>query len=182
MGWVQRVIFACAGLLPVLVTVFAFPVVLLARHNQAIGQLYYWLIFAVSEFLCLSRADHFVRSVLFQPMKQDLESKRAVGLQGFKVLEIGPGTGGNFAYYPPGVQLTTLEVNPLLEKHASRIKRQHPHVQLEKSLIGDAECMHCFPNESFDAVVGTHILCCIRDPEAAIAEIRRVLKQVCHEV
>lgn len=177
----QKMCYACAGLVPILTSVIAFPVILIARHNKRIGDLYYWFIFAVSEYLFLSRADHHVRSLLFQPMAQDLEEKRRQAggqqQQQLRVLEIGPGTGGNFAYYPAtGISLTTLELNPLLEKHALNIKEKYPHLVIEESIIGNAEDMSVIPDESFDAVVGTHILCCIKNPETAAKEIHRVLK------
>lgn len=171
----QKVCYACAGLVPILTSIFAFPVILIAKHNKRVGDLYYWFIFAVSEYLFLSRADHHVRTLLFKPMDQDAENKRRSGEE-LRVLEIGPGTGGNFAYYPDDIILTTLELNPLLEKHALQIKQKHPHLFIEESIIGNAESMTMIPDNSFDAVVGTHILCCIKDPAAALKEIRRVLK------
>lgn len=173
----EKLSYTCAGLVPILTSIFAFPLILIARHNKMIGQFYYWFIFSISEYLCLSRADHHVRSILFKEMHQDLEEKKSTG-QSYKVLEIGPGTGGNFAYYPTGLQLRTLELNPLLEKHAAQIKQQYPSIRIEESIIGNAEDMSSIPDQSFDAVVGTHILCCISNPEAAVREIERVLKQV----
>lgn len=182
MGLQMKISFMCVGLVPIAMTVFAFPVILLARHSRRIGQLYYWLIFAVSECLCLSRADHHVRRLLFQDMHQDCRERRSLaGDKRLKVLEIGPGTGGNFSYYPPKqvLHLTTLELNPLLEKHAAQIKSLYPELEIENSLIGNAEDMSgVVADESFDAVVGTHILCCIRNPGSALREIHRVLKPV----
>lgn len=171
----RKLSYYAAGLIPVLVSIFAFPVILIARQNKVIGQLYYWIIFAVSEYLCLSRADHEVRKLLFQQMHEDLAGKKESSGE-MKVLEIGPGTGGNFAFYPKLVNLTTLELNPLLKKHASAIRSMYPDINIESSIIGNAEDMSSIKDGSFDAVVGTHILCCIRDPEAAVKEIHRVLK------
>lgn len=173
----RKLLYTCAGLVPILMSIFAFPVILLARYNRRIGQLYYWFIFAVSEYLCLSRADHHVRGILFKEMHQDFKEKKSAG-QVLRVLEIGPGTGGNFGYYPSGLQLSTLELNPLLEKHAAQIKQKYPGLTIEKSMIGNAEDMSSIPDHSFEAVVGTHILCCISNPTAAVKEIHRVLKQV----
>ena len=41
---------------------------------------------------------------------------------------------------------------------------------------GDAHSMHSFPDERFDAVVTPHAFHELSDPEAALSEIRRVLK------
>lgn len=81
-------------------------------------------------------------------------------------------------YYPSGLFLTTLERNPWLQKHADSIQQKHPNLRLEEALIGNAEKMDMVPDASFDAVVGTHILCCIQNKEAVVKEIHRVLKPV----
>jgi ubiquinone/menaquinone biosynthesis C-methylase UbiE len=90
------------------------------------------------------------------------------------VLEIGPGTGANLSYFArPGVRWIGVEPNrfmePYLEEEAKRLG-----IQIDLR-TGQAHELPVDDN-SVDAVVGTLVLCCVRDPQRAIKEIIRVLK------
>jgi SAM-dependent methyltransferase len=85
-----------------------------------------------------------------------------------RVLELGPGLGTNFPYLE-GTEWTGVEPSGLLREKLTA--RGTPGPLLE----GAAEAIP-FPNESFDAVVTTLVLCSVREPAKAVAEIRRVLK------
>ncbi len=90
-----------------------------------------------------------------------------------EVLEIGPGSGANLAYFRPDVRWTGIEPNVFshayLEAEAAR--RGIDAVILE----GVAESLP-MPDASVDAVVSSLVLCTVEDPAATLAEIRRVLK------
>lgn len=94
------------------------------------------------------------------------------GLEG-TVLELGPGTGANLAYYGSRVRLIGVEPNPHMHPYLRReaAQRGRPieirHGRAERLDLADA---------SVDAVVATLVLCSVDDPEAALAEVRRVLK------
>ncbi len=93
------------------------------------------------------------------------------GLRG-KVLEIGIGTGRNLRYYPPGCFVTGIDNSEgMLEKAREKAANMR-NVNL---LLMDAEHME-FPENSFDYVVITFVLCTIPDPVKALKEMRRVLK------
>jgi ubiquinone/menaquinone biosynthesis C-methylase UbiE len=93
------------------------------------------------------------------------------GLRG-KVLEIGIGTGRNLRYYPPGCFVTGIDNSEgMLEKAREKATNMR-NVNL---LLMDAEHME-FPDNSFDYVVITFVLCTIPDPVKALKEMRRVLK------
>jgi len=88
------------------------------------------------------------------------------------VLEIGAGTGLNLRHYGAAVsRLVLTEPEAPMAKRLERRARRH-----------DAEVVRAgaerlpFPDASFDAVVSTMVLCTVPDPDAAIAEIRRVLR------
>lgn len=164
-------------ILVVIGSVLMSPFLLLANLSPIVGQFYYWAMFAFVERFWLRKNDHKIRVDLFAPLADDSKKLETNG-SSLKVLEIGPGTGGNFGYYPSGLSLTTLEQNQHLQTHAASIKRNFPNLKIEKTLIGNAENMSMIPDKSFDAVVGTHILCCIRNKEAAVREIHRILKDV----
>lgn len=94
------------------------------------------------------------------------------GLTG-TVLELGPGTGVNFAHFPSGIRWMGVEPNPHM--HAALAARAREHgfeadiqgVGVEGLAVGDA---------SVDAVVCTLVLCSVPEPARTLAEVRRVLK------
>lgn len=91
-----------------------------------------------------------------------------------RVLEVGIGSGLNLPFYGPAVrELIGLDPSaPLLRMAGSRVTRGGVAVTM---LEGSAEAI---PLEaaSVDTVLTTWTLCSIHDPQAALAEIRRVLK------
>jgi len=100
--------------------------------------------------------------------------KRALlgGLRG-NILEIGPGTGPNLAYYSPDVHWLGIEPNPAMIPYIEReAKRLAFPVELRD---GSAEHLPT-PDESMDAVIGTLVLCSVHDPAKTIQEALRVLK------
>lgn len=93
------------------------------------------------------------------------------GLSG-KVLEIGVGSGRNLKYYPAGCSLTGIDSSEGMLERAREKAREMKNVNL---LLMDAEHLQ-FPDNSFDYVVTTFVLCTIPDPVKALKEMRRVLK------
>lgn len=98
---------------------------------------------------------------------------KAVALARGDVLELGVGAGPNLALYDPQqVQhVTGIEPNELLRSHAAAAAHAVP-VELTDHV---AEALP-FADASFDSVVCTFTLCSVRDPAAALREVRRVLR------
>lgn len=95
------------------------------------------------------------------------------GLSG-NVLEIGAGTGLNLAHYGPGLdRLTLVDVNPGVNRYVAKRMRVVPF-PVDYAAV-TAESLP-FEDAAFDSVVSTWTLCSIPDVEAALAEVRRVLK------
>lgn len=89
------------------------------------------------------------------------------------VLEIGAGTGLNLAHYGPGV--TSLVLTEPSEPMADQLRgKLGDRSDAQVEIVG-AESLP-FADESFDCVVCTLVLCTVDDPDAAVAEIRRVLR------
>ena len=90
------------------------------------------------------------------------------------VLEIGAGTGANFAHYAPTARVTALEPDPFMlrraEKKLAALGRSNISLQQ-----GPAERLP-FDDASFDAMVSTLVLCTVRGVPQALAEMRRVLR------
>jgi len=90
-----------------------------------------------------------------------------------RVLEIGVGTGLNFALYGRIDELVGIDPDPhMLQWARGRTCEVGRPVTLHQT---GAESLPC-EDESFDSVVLTFTLCTIPDVPAALAEIRRVLK------
>lgn len=88
------------------------------------------------------------------------------------VVEIGTGTGVNFPYYPPGVEVTATEVEPGLVRKARRAAARWPSIEVRAA---SADALP-FSDGSIDTVVSTMVLCTVPDLAAALEEIRRVLR------
>jgi ubiquinone/menaquinone biosynthesis C-methylase UbiE len=89
------------------------------------------------------------------------------------VLEVGAGTGLNLRQYEQAGRVVALEPDPSMAK---RLPARAAEAAVPVEIVtGSAESIP-YPDESFDAVVVTFVLCSVEDPQAALAEVRRVLK------
>ncbi len=104
-----------------------------------------------------------------------LGSRRAglVAQAGGDVLEIGAGTGANLGHYRDATRVMAAEPDPAMRARLAR----HLSRAMVPVEVADAPAERLgFPDESFDTVVSTLVLCSVVDPDAALAEIRRVLR------
>ena len=91
-----------------------------------------------------------------------------------RVLEIGAGTGVNLAHYTDAV--TELVLTEPEEPMAKRLEEKAAASGRPMTVVrAPAESLP-FPDDSFDTAVCTLVLCTVRDPEQALAELERVLK------
>ncbi len=93
------------------------------------------------------------------------------------VLEIGAGTGINLPFYskaPTVSSLTLAEPDFHMRKRAEARVRQLDRADV-KLIDAPVENLP-FADASFDTVVATLLLCSVRDPGAALASIRRLLR------
>jgi ubiquinone/menaquinone biosynthesis C-methylase UbiE len=91
------------------------------------------------------------------------------------ILEIGAGTGLNARHYPAGAKVFAIEPSPGMRKRADARLRDPQIRAAIRVEDGRAESLP-FDAATFDAVVITFVLCSVKDLNAAIAEIRRVLR------
>ena len=107
---------------------------------------------------------------------RSLESYRqrvCAGLSG-DVVELGFGSGLNVPYYPDTVsQVAAVEPADLGWQLAEERLRATPVPVHRKGLDGSRLP---FPDDSFDAALTTWTMCTIPDVDAALAEVRRVLR------
>ncbi|XP_058096391.1 uncharacterized protein LOC131242048 isoform X2 [Magnolia sinica] len=95
-----------------------------------------------------------------------------------KVLELGVGTGPNFKYYAgtPGISVIGIDPNKRMEKYA-RVAAEaaglpSKHFDFAQA-VGEALPIR---DASVDAVIGTLVLCSVKDVDIALKEVKRVLK------
>jgi ubiquinone/menaquinone biosynthesis C-methylase UbiE len=103
----------------------------------------------------------------------ELRRELVAGLAG-RVLEVGAGTGLSFAHYPSTVtELVAVEPEPYMRERAieaagrASIPIRVVEGVADRLPAADAE---------FDAAVVSGVLCSVPDPNAALAELRRVLR------
>ncbi len=90
-----------------------------------------------------------------------------------KVLEAGIGTGINLTCYPPGIELTGIDVSPrMMERARERARRMGMEVDLR---LMDVEKLD-FPDATFDYVVATLVFCSVDDPIRGLRELGRVVR------
>ena len=95
------------------------------------------------------------------------------GLAG-EVVEIGFGSGLNVPFYPVSVtRIAAVEPADLGWKLAGK-RLQASSVPVERAGL-DGQSLP-FPDDSFDSALSTWTMCTIPDIDAALAEVRRVLK------
>jgi len=91
------------------------------------------------------------------------------------VLEIGPGGGNNLAFLQRqhGIRWIGVEPNPFFHE---RLRARGGRLGIEVDVrAATAEALPV-ADHSVDAVVSTLVLCSVHDPEAALREVRRVLR------
>ena len=106
------------------------------------------------------------------PLLRRLRVENLAGLSG-RVLEVGAGTGTNFALYPDSVtEVVALEPEtPLVPKaRAAAAEAGIPVTVIASTIeaLGDVE--------PFDAVVCSLVLCSVDHPEAVLRQLKSVLK------
>ncbi|MFB4319431.1 class I SAM-dependent methyltransferase [Actinomadura sp. 21ATH] len=91
-----------------------------------------------------------------------------------RAVEVGAGHGANFAHYPGGVtEVVAIEPEPTLRARAVAAAAGAPvPVAVRAGVAEDLD----LEDASFDVAVASLVLCSVRDPVRALAELRRVLR------
>lgn len=94
-------------------------------------------------------------------------------VEGTKVLEVGVGTGKNFTYYPPDVEITAIDFSEkMLDRARQKAERDKIRVHLEQMDAQDLK----FDDNTFDTVAATFVFCSVPDPIKGLREVERVCK------
>jgi SAM-dependent methyltransferase len=89
------------------------------------------------------------------------------------IVEIGPGAGTNFRYYPHGVRWIGVEPNAYMFPY---LRRAGIAAGINVDVRQESADSMDLTDGSADVVVSTAVLCSVRDLAKTLQEIRRVLK------
>uniref|UniRef100_A0A023FVS4 Putative conserved protein with signal anchor n=1 Tax=Amblyomma parvum TaxID=251391 RepID=A0A023FVS4_AMBPA len=107
----------------------------------------------------------------------DIESRdpelRADGA--VRVLEVGAGFGANFTVMRRKVKYWNVDPNTEFQSAFLDTLKNYPKVEMERWVPGYGEDMHQVPDDHFDVVLITHLLCSVDCAEKVLQECRRVL-------
>ena len=103
---------------------------------------------------------------------RDMRHQLVGGLEG-EVLEVGAGTGLNLPEYERATRVVALEPDSSMAK---RLPRRAAEAKVPVEVIAGSADAIPFPDDTFDAVVATFVLCSVQEPQAVLSELRRVLK------
>lgn len=95
------------------------------------------------------------------------------GISSQDVVEIGAGTGANVGYLPRGAPLYAVE--PSVAMH-DRLRRTCQSAEVDLTVLATGAEAIPLPDASVDDVICSLVLCTVVDPEAVVAEVRRVLR------
>lgn len=116
----------------------------------------------------------FYFGALFQPGRK-AAIDRMHCQPGERILEVGVGTGLSLPLYPPGVQITGIDISDEMLARARARTARDGLEHVAALLRMDAEHMH-FPDDSFDKVVAMYVVSVVPSPTQLVAEMRRVCR------
>lgn len=118
-------------------------------------------------------AEYDRREAMMERMFRAWRRKLWARVRGPRVLEVGVGTGKNMPYYPPGLQVSAIDLSPAM---LARARHHATELGIEVDLREmDAEHL-AFPDASFDTAVATCVFCSVPEPIRGLAEMRRVVR------
>lgn len=120
-------------------------------------------------------AAHSYDAFLARGERRGMAARRAAVLVTARgsVLEIGAGTGSNLAAYPDVDRLVLAEPAPTMRR---RLTRRLEGRGAAVVVLDDPAETSSLATGSVDTVVSTLVLCTVPDPDAALAEVVRVLR------
>lgn len=117
-------------------------------------------------FDCL---EGFLEGLLFRRLRKKLWARA----DGEHILEVGVGTGKNFAFYPADARMTAIDFSPNMLRQARR-KQQRKDLAVHLDLM-DVQSL-AYADNCFDTVVASFVFCSVPQPRKGLKELYRVLK------
>lgn len=90
-----------------------------------------------------------------------------------RTLLVAAGTGNDFKFFPPGLQMTAIDISAkMLARAATKTAAYKGSIELQQMDV----CELAFPADSFDTVATVCTFCSVPRPIAGLRELHRVLK------
>lgn len=89
------------------------------------------------------------------------------------VADIGAGNGPTFRHLDPGTTVHAIEPNPHFHERLDEAAEHHSLDLHVHARPGEATGL---PDDSVDTAITSWVLCTVGDPDAVVAEVRRILK------
>jgi ubiquinone/menaquinone biosynthesis C-methylase UbiE len=88
-------------------------------------------------------------------------------------LMVAAGTGNDFKFFPPNMQVVAIDISPkMLERAAKKTSDYSGSIELRQMDVRNLE----FPDSTFDTVATAFTFCSVPNPVAGLCELRRVLQ------
>ncbi|OYW41971.1 MAG: SAM-dependent methyltransferase [Azorhizobium sp. 12-66-6] len=118
-----------------------------------------------------------IYDTVYEKLLADAQRKaaNAAASCGPDILEVGVGTGLTLPYYPRTCRVTGIDLSSDMLRKAVQKTTARGLKQVSLLAAMDA-CALGFPDARFDAVTVPFVITLVPDPEAALNEMRRVLK------
>ncbi len=110
-----------------------------------------------------------MEGLFLRPWRERLWAK----VSGHHILEVGVGTGKNFAFYPKDARVTAIDFSPLMLKQAA-LARARKATPVELALM-DVQALD-YADNSFDTIVSSCVFCSVPLPNKGLKELFRVCK------
>ena len=105
----------------------------------------------------------------FAPLRRRLWSL----IPGGRLLEVGVGTGKNFAYHPAEATVTGIDLSDrMLAQARQKAEKLGQAIELHEMDVQQLD----FADDSFDGAVATFVFCSVPDPVRGLRELARVVK------
>ena len=95
------------------------------------------------------------------------------GIEADRIVELGAGVGANLAHLPEGATVVAIEPSEAMHDALRRRAAEH---RVELELIGGRAERLPLPDASVEEVICSLVLCTVEDPDATVAEVRRILR------
>ncbi|KAG7158840.1 methyltransferase-like protein 7A [Homarus americanus] len=160
-----------------LFTIISIVAVLWVIHRLVLGTQPKWFaymmyLYTKYEFVQFEevKKDHFASLSSVVSHDPELRKKKEI-----RILEIGVGTGVNFAHYPEGTHLVGVDRNLHFKSYWEENRKQFPNIYSGEMLTTSAENIEAVADNSVDVVVITLVLCSVPKIDPILKEVLRVL-------